>query len=71
MIFRIVINLLKEVLMCYVDNSLLNYCRQQAKSHGANQSLNRFPIKAVADRECKIGPSSAYAVFKFGHTARQ
>ena len=74
---RIVIYLLKEVtnlrvLMCYINNSLLNYCRQQAnKSHGANQSLNRFPIKAVADRECKIGPSSAYAVFMFGHSARQ
>ena len=65
---RIVIYLLKEVtnlsvLMYFIDNSLLNYCRQQAKSQGANQSLNRFPIKAVADRECKIGPSSAYAVF--------
>ena len=76
MIFRIVIYLLKEVtnlrvLMCYIDNSLLNYCRQQqAKSHGANQSLNRFPIKAVADRECKIGPSSAYAVFMLGHSVR-
>ena len=63
---RIVICPLKEVtnlrvLMCYIDNSLLNYYRQQAKSHRANQSLNRFPIKAVADRECKIGPSSAYA----------
>ena len=73
---RIVINILKEVknlrvLMCYIDNSLLSYYRQQAKSHRANQSLNRFPIKVVADRECKIGPSSAYAVFKFGHTARQ
>ena len=56
MIFRIVIYLLKEVtnlrvLMCYIDNSLLNYYRQQVKSHRANQSLNRFPIKAVADRE--------------------
>ena len=65
---RIVIYLLKEVtnlrvLMCYIDNSLLNCCQQQPKSQGANQSLNRFPIKAVADRECKIGPSSAYAVF--------
>ena len=39
-----------RVLMCFIDNSLLNYCRQQAKSHRANQSLNRFPIKAVADR---------------------
>ena len=72
---RIVINILKEVknlrvLMCYIDNSLLNYYRQQVKSHRANQSLNRFPIKAVADRECKIGPSSAYAVFMFGHSAR-
>ena len=52
---RIVICPLKEVtnlrvLMCYIDNSLLNYYRQQAKSHRANQSLNRFPIKAVADR---------------------
>ena len=73
---RIVIYLLKEatnlrVLMCYIDNSLLNYYRQQAKSHRANQSLNRFPIKAVADRECKIGPSSAYSVFMLGHSARQ
>ena len=73
---RIVICPLKEVtnlrvLMCYIDNSLLNYYRQQAKSHRANQSLNRFPIKAVADRECKIGPSSAYAVFMLGHSARQ
>ena len=69
---RIVIYLLKEVtnlyvMMCFIDNSLLNYC-QQPKSRGANQSLNRFPIKAVADRECKIGPSSAYAVFMFGHS---
>ena len=73
---RIVICPLKEVtnlrvLMCYIDNSLLNYYRQQAKSHRANQSLNRFPIKAVADRECKIGPSSAYAVFMLGHSVRQ
>ena len=71
---RIVIYLLKEVtnlyvMMCFIDNSLLNYC-QQPKSRGANQSLNRFPIKAVADRECKIGPSSAYAVFRLGHSVR-
>ena len=72
---RIVIYLLKEVtnlgvLMCFIDNSLLHYC-QQPKSQGANQSLNRFPIKAVADRECKIGPSSAYAVFMLGHSVSQ
>ena len=65
-----------RVLMGFIDNSLLNHCRQQqAKSHGANQSLNRFPIKAVADRQTdrqwKIGPSSAYAVFMLGHSARQ
>ena len=73
---RIVIYLLKDVtnlrvFISYINNSLLNCCRQQAKSHGANQSLNRFPIKAVADRECKIGPSSAYAVFMLGHSVRQ
>ena len=73
---RIVIYLLKEVtnlrvLRCYINYSLLNCCRQQPKSQGANQSLNRFPIKAVADRECKIGPSSAYALIMFGHSARQ
>ena len=72
---RIVIYLLKEVtnlsvLMCFIDNSLLHYC-QRPKSHGANQSLNRFPIKAVVDRECKIGPSSAYALIMLGHSARQ